>query len=441
MSSLPIPTFDILIEKLKKNTLINLFGSFIYIILRFIFYTALFRYIDKTMYGSMGYFFSYIFLMVNLASAPTLYIPTHMIHTNNKNIASFIQLITLHIFLLGASFIFFVSHVKTIQTVQELLIIYPSLLFIISLLIFFEGIRLLLRFCMHLINKTYIIVPVELASMVIYMAFVFYFLITSSSFSLYHIFIPFLIDSIIITFYFLFLFIRWLLDKEVASDDCFSPEKVDINSRKEIFFDSLAHSMSFYAQALLSDNMIIVSFMPSLGLAQVALPKFAAYIAESVRILIRSLVKFSMIPALFAIKREPNQSENKKAKKLFISYAKKTFLHILGISLSIIILFLLGSYLFPEIFFQDNSLFFSAYFSLVTLFLIAKYIDQWNFFYEKIILAEGKPFPIITIAFTKIILAICLYVAHISLTKTLLLLVAIKIITALFSYFYAKKII
>lgn len=440
MSSLSTFAFDTLIKKLKKNTLTNLFGSLIYIVLRFVFYTSLFGYIDKTMYGSMGYFFSYIFLMVNLASAPTLYIPAHMMNARNKNIFSFFKLIILHIFLLTIAIIFFRTHVQTIKTVQDLLVTYPSMLLITSLLILFEGLRLLLRFCMHMINKTYIIVPVELASMMIYMAVLFYFLTTSSNFSLYHIFIPFLIDSIIITGYFLFLFVQWIKKEENNTQYQLAPEASKINSRKELFFDSLAHSLSFYAQALLSDNMIIVSFMPSLGLAHVALPKFAAYIAESFRILIRSLVKFSMIPALSAIKRETNQSENIKVKKMFISYAKDKFLNILILSLAIIFLLLIVSYFHPHLY-QNNTNFFSSSLFLISVFLTAKYIDQWNFFYEKIILAEEKPLPIIAIALIKISIAISLYIAHISLAKTLLLLVLIKMITALFLYFYAQKVI
>ena len=105
-----LKSVDLIFKKFQQNTFINLSGSLIYILLRFVFYTLLFYKLDPTLYGSMGYFFSYIFLMVNIASAPTLFMPTHIIN-NQKNTSSLIRsyallLIVHSLLLIGATLLF-----------------------------------------------------------------------------------------------------------------------------------------------------------------------------------------------------------------------------------------------------------------------------------------------------------------------------------------------
>jgi hypothetical protein len=439
-----LKSFDLIFKKFQQNTFINLSGSLIYILLRFIFYTILFYKLDSTLYGSMGYFFSYIFLMVNIASAPTLFMPTHIIN-NQKNpyslLRSYALLFIIHTILLIGATLFFIITIQSIPSVHQLLTDYPLLLPICSTLIFLEGIRLLLRFCMHMINKTYIIVPLELISMIIYMGAVFYYLTSNTSFTLHHIFAPFLIDSIIVTTLFAYLFLSWLLvlkrDMRTQCHETIETKKK--NQEQQLFFDSLAHTLSFYAQALLSDNMIIVSFMPTLGLAQIALPKFAAYLAESFKILIKALVKFSVLPAFAQITLQKNSFEpstkiEKNEYKYFFLYAQQYFFLILAASIVLITSILFYCYLqTTEASWLNNSLF------LVLAFLVIKGIDQWNFFYEKIILSQERPVSIIWIATIKILIAALLFYFHASLLNTIIALASIKALVACFLSWYANQ--
>ncbi len=436
--------FDIIFKKFQQNTLINLSGSLVYIFLRFIFYTLLFYKLDPILYGSMGYFFSYIFLMVNIASAPTLFMPTHIIN-NQKNVFSLLRSYVLLFFiqslLLIGTTIFFYNHIQSIPSVHQLLIEYPLLLPLSAALIFLEGLRLLLRFCLHMINKTYIIVPLELVSMVLYIGAVFYYLAFSPYFSLYHIFAPFLVDSMIITALFAYLFTAWLLKikKNSLSQQHESPQTRTNKQERQLILDSLAHTLSFYAQALLSDNMIIVSFMPTLGLAQIALPKFAAYLAESFKILIKALVKFSVLPAFAQITLQKdflNSTNDKRTNeyKYFFLYAQYYFFLILALSIALITAILIYCYLqTTPLSWLSNSLF------LVLAFLIIKGIDQWNFFYEKIILSQEKPISIICISTTKILIATFLFYFQTSLIQTIITLASIKAIVACFLSWYTNR--
>jgi hypothetical protein len=421
-----------LLLALKKNIIVNFLGSFCYIALKLFFNFFIIYKTNATFYGGMGYLFSYIFLLVNLASAPTLYTPSNIISpetTRSQAAKMFLILFSLQAFLLfcASYFLWDVLHQN-----QRLSPLFSSpheqqtLFAITALLVFMEGIRLSLRFLMHMINKTKLIVPFEIGSMIFYMAVVFYFVYFAQEFSLIHIFGPFLFDSLLVTSFFILLLIQWY---QQLSDKVETIKHSAHSFFKHFcFLPSTAHALSFYVDALLSDNMIIVSFMPSLGLSAIALPKISAYVADSLRILTKSLIGFSALP-LFSMAK----TEDHVIKKELYLKTKNYFFLLLSFSFCAVLLGVVITKETNPSAFAYQSIFF------VSLFFAIKLANQINYFYEKIMIFNERSFLVIIVSTVKMAIAATLLFVHPPLSTILYSLLFIKSLSGLFYHFYVQR--
>jgi hypothetical protein len=376
----------------------NLCGSLIYVILKLSYHATLFYLLDPTTYGSMGYIFSYIFLLVNMASAPTLYslstfFNEYSISRRKTNlILGLLMSVQLVLLVISAVFLW-----------TQLMPKFPSVAPYASVLVIMEGIRLSLRLFMHLLQRTKFVLVLELTSMAGYMGLVaglsYYF----DTITLPFIFVPFALDSLIVLSAFVSVMVGWLRSLPAGQVGH------SATLLRRIFTTASVNGFSYLTHSFLSGNALIVAYAPTLGFSGIAVPKFAAYTADALRMLVKSLVGYSGLPLLSRLKGESPDLK----RSAFRDISQRLFLILIPATLIIA--------------FQVSKVSSALY--LLGMFFCLKVVDQLFYLYEKFYMLEEKAGPIMLVCAAEFILFLGVILYSLSLTVALTCLVAIRLIS------------
>lgn len=376
----------------------NLCGSLIYVALKLSYHAALFYLLDPAIYGSMGYIFSYIFLLVNMASAPTLYSLSTFFNEYSGSrqktnlILGLLMSVQLVLLAISAAFLW-----------TQLIPKFPAVAPYASALVIMEGIRLSLRLFMHLLQKTKFVLVLELTSMAGYMGLVaglsYYF----KKITLPFIFAPFALDSCIVLGAFLWVMSQWYrsLPKGHAAHQP--------GLMRRIFTTASVNGFSYLTHSFLSGNALIVAYAPTLGFGGIAVPKFAAYTADALRMLVKSLVGYAGLPLLSRLKSEPTELK----RSAFRDISQRLFLILIPATLIIA--------------FQVSKVSSALY--LLGMFFCLKVVDQLFYLYEKFYMLEEKVLPIMLTCAAEFTLFLGVIAYSLSLTVALTSLVAIRLVS------------
>ncbi len=364
----------------------NVFNIFLYKIILQLHQVALFSVISSQLFGLAGTLFSSIYFLISVTNIGFDYfiITYHNIYTASQE--NFKKLIPLFIARLCCIFVtlilvWYINHYILLCPVTNILThTTPLLLAIIVGIFISESIKKSLDVLAQMSFLQKSISIFDITTLLMYVGFVWSSYFIYHQITLYTIFIPMLIISLIECY---------LLAQVIKNFYYELPAKnrtVTTPLRREIFANQIVNYVNQIAKALFSPNFFIIVLACYLGLSKVGHIKLFTDIIVLLYMLLNRSFGLPTAALFSSITRQANIDKDQEK----ISVSQQTFmkvinwytqfLYVLGITIS----FIIGTC------FVGNACFSSAVIFNIILFIFAGFIEYLVIAYEKWYLTQGK---------------------------------------------------